>query len=94
MECKQPCSGFELWWLTAQSTEAAEYTDYISAEGWVSPNRCPGYDINQSDAEAPVLKFWGMQSTSSLPLLPSPLWPRVVAPDRVLSMAQIELYDI
>ena len=31
-----------------------------------------------------------MQSTSSLPSLPVPLWLRVVAPDRVLSMAQIE----
>ena len=32
-----------------------------------------------------------MQSTPSLPLLPGPLWPGVVAPDRVLSMDQIEL---
>ena len=31
-----------------------------------------------------------MQSTQSFPLLPSPLWPRVVALDRVLSMGQIE----
>ena len=28
--------------------------------------------------------------STSLPLLPGPLWPRVVAPDRVLSMSQIE----
>ena len=35
-----------------------------------------------------------MQSTFSLPLLPGPLWSRVVAPDRVLSMDQIELFDI
>ena len=32
-----------------------------------------------------------MQSTPSLPSLPGPLWPRVVAPDRVLSRGQIEL---
>ena len=32
-----------------------------------------------------------MQSTPSLPSLPGPLWPGVVAPDRVLSMGQIEL---
>ena len=32
-----------------------------------------------------------MQSTPSLPLLPSPLGIRVVAPDRILSMGQIEL---
>ena len=30
-------------------------------------------------------------STSSLPLLQGPLWPGVLAPDRVLSMGQIEL---
>ena len=32
-----------------------------------------------------------MQITSSLPLLPGLLWPRMVAPDRVLSMGQIKL---
>ena len=57
-----------------------------------SPNESPGYDTKQSDAEVPVmLEFWGMQRIPSLPLLPGPLWPRVVAPDRVLSMGQIEL---
>ena len=35
--------------------------------------------------------FWGMRSTPSLPSFPSPLWSGVVAPDRVLSMDQIEL---
>ena len=34
-----------------------------------------------------------MISTPSLPLLPGPLWSEVVAPDRVLSMGQIELFD-
>ena len=32
----------------------------------------------------------GMWSAPSLPLLPGPLWLGVVAPDRVLSMGQIE----
>ena len=32
-----------------------------------------------------------MWSTPSLPSLPGPLWSGVVAPDRVLSMSQIEL---
>ena len=38
-----------------------------------------------------MLELWKMQSTSSLPSLPGPLCPRVVAPDRVLSMGQMEL---
>ena len=36
-----------------------------------------------------MLKLWGMLSTPSLPSLSGPLWPGVVAPDCVLSMAQI-----
>ena len=35
-----------------------------------------------------------MRSTCSLPLLPGPFWPGVVAPERVLSMGQKELFDI
>ena len=31
-----------------------------------------------------MLEFWGMWSTSPLPSLPGPLWPGVVASDRVL----------
>ena len=38
-----------------------------------------------------MLDLWGMQSTHSLPSLPSLLWPRVVAPGSVLSMGQTEL---
>ena len=48
----------------------------------------------QTDGEAPVLVFWRMQSSSSLSLLPGLLWPGVVAPERFLSMGQIELFDI
>ena len=56
------------------------------------PNECPGYDTKQSDGEFPVMpELWGMQSTPSLPSLPAPLWPGVVASDIVLSMGQIEL---
>ena len=36
-----------------------------------------------------MLELWGIQSIPSLSLLPGPLWPGVVAPDRVLSVAQI-----
>ena len=50
-------------------------------------NESPGYDTKQSDGEVPVmLGLWEMGSTPSLPLLPGPLCPRVVAPDRALSM--------
>ena len=38
-----------------------------------------------------MLDLWGMRSNLSLPSLPGPLCLRVVAPDRVLSMSQIEL---
>ena len=41
-----------------------------------------------------MLELWGMRNTPSLPSLAVPLWPRVVAPDRVLSVGQIELSDI
>ena len=47
--------------------------------GKTSSNEYPGYDTKQSDGEAPVmLELWGMQNTPSLPLLPVPLWLRVV----------------
>ena len=59
---------------------------YIPAVSIYLPNPfatgCRGYDIIQ-----------GMWSTPSLPLLPGPLWPGVVVHVRVLSMAQIELFD-
>ena len=41
-----------------------------------------------------MLELWEMQSSPSLLLLPSLLWPRVVTPDRVLSMGQIELNQV
>ena len=58
----------------------------------VKRNECPRYDTKKSDGEVPVmLELWGMRSTPSLPSLPGSLWPGVVAPDRVLSVGQIEL---
>ena len=35
-----------------------------------------------------------MRSTPLLPSIPGPLWPVVVAPDKVLSIGQIELFEI
>ena len=70
------------------------YTNCFSAEGVRLPlaHECPGYDTKQSESEVPLmLELWGKRSTPSWPLLPGSLWPRVVAPNRVLSMSQIEL---
>ena len=38
-----------------------------------------------------MLELWGMRSTPLLASFPGPLWPGIVAPDRVLFMGQIEL---
>ena len=60
-----------------------------------SPNEGPGYDIKQSDGEAPVmLELWGMWSTPSFQSNLGSLRPRAVAPDRVLSMGQKQWLDI
>ena len=49
----------------------------------------------QSDGEVPViLELCGKQSTFSLSLHPGPFLLGMLAPDRVLSMGQIELFDI
>ena len=57
------------------------------------PSRVSYYDTKQSDGEVPVmLEHWGMWRTTSLPMLPGPLWPGIVAPDRTLSMGLIELH--
>ena len=68
-------------YIFAQSTGAAPL------EMGKTLHECSAYDTKQSDGEVPVmLEFWGMWSTPSLPLLPGPLQPRMVAPDRALSM--------
>ena len=68
----------------AQPVGAVEYSDCISAD---SPNECPMYDSKQSDGKAPVmLELRGMRSTLLLLWLQGPLWPGVVAPDRILFM--------
>ena len=38
-----------------------------------------------------MLELWDMQSIHLLPSLPRPIWLGAVAPDRILSMLQIEL---
>ena len=56
-------------------------------KGKISLNVCTGYDSKQSDGEVPVmLELWRMRSTPSLPFLPCPFWPGMVAPYRALSL--------
>ena len=40
------------------------------------------------------VELWGIWSSPSLLWLPGPLWPRELAPDRVLFMGQIALFHI
>ena len=44
----------------AQLAGAVEYTDCISAKRQDSLNKCPGYNIKQSDSEAQLLELWVM----------------------------------
>ena len=77
----------------AQLAGAAEYTDSISADWSDFPNKCPEYDTKQSDGEASVmLELWVMWSTHFIAIFPR--FTFVVASDRVLSMGQVELFDI
>ena len=41
-----------------------------------------------------MLELWRMQSTPLLLSFPDPLWPRVVAFDRVLSIGQKEITEL
>ena len=77
----------------AQSAGAVEYTECFCAKRQDPATKaCPVYDTKLSNGKVQLmLELWGMQSTPSLPLLPDPLWLRVVAPYKALSMAQIEL---
>ena len=77
-----PLRVFVTFCLLTQSVGAVEYPDCT--------NECLEYDSKQSNGEASeMLEFGEMQSTPSLQTLQRPLWPRVVAPDGVLSMGQM-----
>ena len=77
----------------AHSPGAIEYNDCISAEKEEPYNEYPGYDTKHSNSGALVMHgIWEIWCTNSLPSLPGPLWPGVVALDSVLSMVQIDLF--
>ena len=81
--------------MIAQLAGAVDDNNCISAEGQDSTMYVLDITQKKSDGEAPViLELWGMWNIPSLPLLPGPLCLGVVAPDRVLSMGQIELFEI
>ena len=43
--------------------------------------------VGQNTEKSPgEIKKFSVSDSSELPLLPGPLWPRMVAPDRALSM--------
>ena len=59
------------------------------------PSEGPRNDPKQSDGEALVmLELWRVRSTPLLPSLPGPLLSGVVAPDKVLLIGQMQLFDI
>ena len=74
---------------------AIEYTDCISAErgktpqwvSWIWHETISWWGSSNAG-------LWGMQCAPSLPSLLGPLWPKVVAPDRLLFMGQIKLFNI
>ena len=41
-----------------------------------------------------MLELWAMQSTPSLSSLPGSFFPAVVAPEKVLSLGQIEINSV
>ena len=43
-------------WIREKNIFIPEYTDTPS-------NKCPGYDINPSDCDTPVLEIWEMWHT-------------------------------
>ena len=74
--------------MLAQSAGVVEYANRISTEG---QDTTPTSDLymTSSDGEASTLELWGMWSTSLLPLVPSPLYLRMVIPVRLYGTKRI-----
>ena len=56
-----------------------------------SPSMRSRYDT--SGCEVPVVEFWGLRSSPSLPLQPGLLLPKAVVPSKVPSIGQIEWFN-
>ena len=72
--------------ILAQSAGAVEYTEVQRGK---TPTQMSllEYDTKQSDGEVSVmLELWGIRSIPSLPLLPDPLGPAMVASNRAIYM--------
>ena len=62
-----------------------KYLPYHQAFPITLTNECPRYDPKHSDGEVPVMQdLWVMRNTPSLLSSTGSLWPRVIAPDRLL----------
>ena len=77
--------------MQPKTAGAVEYTDWISAEGQDPPNERHGYNMK-------TIGWWGYNpgalrnmEYTFIAIIP---WPGVIAPGMVLSMGQIELFDI
>ena len=82
---------WERWQWTGIPHSPVSASDCLSYPGHSLGESYPTAEM-QSDSEASVmLELWGMRSTPLFQSLPGRLLLRVVAPDRVLSMDQIEL---
>ena len=66
--------------LLAQLAGAVEYTDCFSAEGVRPPPPTSVLDMTLNNLMVRFQHCWNL--TPSLPSLPGPLWPGVVAPDK------------
>ena len=85
-----------IWWWDSNlgwpSRRRLQNTPTASRQRCNFPKECSEYDTKQSDGKVLVmLELWGMRSIPLLPSLSGPLKPRVIAPDRVLSMGHIVL---
>ena len=77
--------------LSSRLGGAVEYRLYL-LRGVRPSYESPDYDTKKSDGEVPMMQeIWVMLKIPSLPSLPDSLFLGVVAPDRALSMGQIDL---